>query len=100
MGLALRGDHGCEVAEKEQQIMVAGSNDLMVPVKHSVKDGERQPADGKRHHTMDSSMTLILLASLDLYLLSLILSIMLFLLFKRMYIYKREKIKNSNGTIH
>ena len=49
-GVDTSGDHGCEVAEKEQQIMVAGSNDLMVPVKHSVEDGERQPADSKCHH--------------------------------------------------
>lgn len=30
--------------------MVAGGNDLVVPVKHSVEDGQRQPADGKGHH--------------------------------------------------
>ena len=30
--------------------MVARSNDLMIPVEHSVEDGERQPADRKRHH--------------------------------------------------
>lgn len=44
------GDHCCEVAEQEQQIVVAGSNDLVVPVKHSVEDGEGQPADCKGHH--------------------------------------------------
>lgn len=30
--------------------MVARSNDLMIPVEHGVEDGERQPADRKRHH--------------------------------------------------
>lgn len=49
------GDHGCEVAEQEEQVVVAGSNDLVVPVEHSVEDGQGQPADregndnGKKH---------------------------------------------------
>lgn len=30
--------------------MVARGNDLMIPVKHSVEDGERQPAHGERYH--------------------------------------------------
>lgn len=49
-GVDTGGDHGREVAEQEQQVVVARGNDLMVPVKHSVKDGERQPADGEGHH--------------------------------------------------
>lgn len=49
-GVDTGGDHRCEVAEQEEQVMVAGGDDLMVPIKHSVEDGERQPADGKRHH--------------------------------------------------
>lgn len=30
--------------------MVARGDDLMIPVKHSVEDGERQPAHGERYH--------------------------------------------------
>jgi len=30
--------------------MVTRCNDLMIPIKHSVKDGKGQPADRKRHH--------------------------------------------------
>ena len=44
------GDHGCEVAEQEEQVVVAGSNDLVVPVEHSVEDGQGQPADCEGNH--------------------------------------------------
>lgn len=44
------GDHGGEVAEQEEQVVVTGGNDLVVPVEHRVEDGQGQPADCEGHH--------------------------------------------------
>lgn len=44
------GRHGRQVAKGEEHIMTAGGQGLMIPVKNSVEDIERQPGDGKRHH--------------------------------------------------
>lgn len=49
-GVDTSGYHCSEVAEQEEEIMVAHSNNLMVPIKHNVKDGKRQPADCKCYH--------------------------------------------------
>lgn len=49
-GVDAGGDHGREVAEQKQQVVVAGGDDLVVPVEHSVEDGKRQPADGESDH--------------------------------------------------
>lgn len=49
-GVDAGGNHGCEVAEQEQEVMVTCGNDLMIPIKHGIEDGERQPADCKGHH--------------------------------------------------
>jgi hypothetical protein len=49
-GVDAGGDHGGEVTEQKQQIVVAGGNDLVVPVEHSVEDGKGQPADGEGDH--------------------------------------------------
>lgn len=49
-GVDTGGDHRCEVAEQEEEVVVAHRNDVMVPIEHGVKDGKRQPADGKSYH--------------------------------------------------
>lgn len=51
-GIHAGGDHGSEVANQEQQVVAAGSNrqNFMIPIKHDVEDGERQPANCKCDH--------------------------------------------------
>lgn len=49
-GVDTGGYHRREVAEQEEEVVVAHRNDVMVPIEHSVKDGKGQPADGKRYH--------------------------------------------------
>lgn len=46
-GVDAGGWHGQQVAEGEQQVVVADGQSLLVPVWHHVEDGERQPAESK-----------------------------------------------------
>lgn len=43
------GDHGSEVAQREDDVMAARRDELVVPVKHRVEDVEREPGEGESH---------------------------------------------------
>lgn len=47
------GGHGQQVAEGEQQIVVANGQGVLVPVRHHIKDGERKPADSEGCYESD-----------------------------------------------
>ena len=52
-GVDAGGGHGQQVAEGEEQVVVADGQSLLVPVGHHIEDGERQPAKGKGRYEGD-----------------------------------------------
>lgn len=59
-GVDTGGGHGQQVAEGEQQVVVADGQGILVPVGHHVEDGKREPANSKSYyesskHDVDSS---------------------------------------------
>ena len=47
------GGHGRQVARREDDVVLAGGQRLVVPVEEGVEDVERQPAEGECHHDGD-----------------------------------------------
>lgn len=52
-GVDAGGGHCHEVAEREDDVVAAGRDGLVVPVKHRVEDIQREPGEGERHHYGD-----------------------------------------------
>lgn len=44
------GRHGGQVARREDDVVLAGGQRLVVPVEERVEDVEREPAEGEGHH--------------------------------------------------